>query len=476
VPTDVATTLSVQADVDDPFIQYALRLVGYASGVSFRQIPASCRTPRVDLYYGDDARRPCGIRIPRVAAYTVVDIPRVPGVSEFRKATNVEGSFPFDLFSAVRFWLADEGNRAEHTDIDEHGRLVAAGSAQATIGDMEVPIVNAYLALLRTWIEHRVGLRTRAPLPDGKRCVVVLTHDVDNPIGPGDPRHRLWLAARNVRRARPRRALADLRIAAQKIRPARPRRATWLFRDIIEAEESRGFRSTFFFAPIPNFSPAGHGLDVDYDLSAPRFRRVCRELSARGAEIGLHVSYSAVADPKRIAAERSLVEATAGETVRGCRHHYFHMSRPFWDSLEAHGAAGLQYDSSVSFREEPGFRLGLALVTELWNPVAQRTIPVLQIPPMAMDGAFYYNPAQTLGDTLERFERLIAALKRFEGVAALDWHEYTSTPLSSTHGHWGEGYRAILDLLASDAEVAVQTGHEAAALSSARMTASEFTP
>jgi hypothetical protein len=198
---------------------------------------------------------------------------------------------------------------------------------------------------------------------------------------------------------------------------------------------------------------------------------VCQELSARGAEIGLHVSYSAVADAKRIAAERSLVEATAGRTVHGCRHHYFHMSRPLWDSLEAHGAAGLRYDSSISFNGELGFRLGLALVTELWNPIRKRTIQVRQIPPMAMDGAFYYNPAQSLEDTLEEFERLIAALKRFEGIAALDWHEYTSTPLSSTHGNWGEGYRAILDLLASDAEVAVQTCHEAITLSSARMDA-----
>jgi hypothetical protein len=237
-----------------------------------------------------------------------------------------------------------------------------------------------------------------------------------------------------------------------------------IFRDVTCAEQRHGFRSTFFFAPVSCFSPIGHGFDVGYDLSAPRFRRIMRELRESDDEIGLHVSYAARADPRRIAHERDLVEAVAGVNVLGCRHHYLHTSDPLWPSLEAHAAARLSYDSSVFFAREPGFRLGIAMVTDLWNPTAQRPISALQIPAMAMDGHFYDYRDQTLEDTLSQFNALLDGLKEYEGVAALDWHEYTASP-SGAYRRWAEGYRAILDLLASDEEVVVLTCAQAMSLS-----------
>jgi hypothetical protein len=150
------------------------------------------------------------------------------------------------------------------------------------------------------------------------------------------------------------------------------------------------------------------------------------------------------------------------------------MSEPMWDTLEAHARAGLQYDSSVSFATQAGYRLGVALTTHLWNPVTERAVQALQIPPMAMDGHFYYAPERGIDETLSDFDRLLGDLKRFEGVAALDWHEYTAAPISHTYRRWAEGYRAVLDVLASDNEVAVYTGQEAAALGRSRMSRIPF--
>jgi hypothetical protein len=81
-----------------------------------------------------------------------------------------------------------------------------------------------------------------------------------------------------------------------------------------------------------------------------------------------------------------------------------------------------------------------------------------------MDGALLYDPRATVEAALARIEQLVAALKRFEGVAALDWHEETSYPGSRRFRRWGECYLAVLDLLASDPEVAVITFDEALAL------------
>ncbi len=84
-----------------------------------------------------------------------------------------------------------------------------SASAQEALGVREVPIVNAYLLHFRAWATQRTGAAGASPLPPGKRCIVVLSHDVDSPIDPGSPRHAVELALANVRRGRkPARSIA----------------------------------------------------------------------------------------------------------------------------------------------------------------------------------------------------------------------------------------------------------------------------
>ena len=68
--------------------------------------------------------------------------------------------------------------------------------------------------------------------------------------------------------------------------------------------------------------------------------------------------------------------------------------------------------------------------------------------------------AASVDAVIERFDRVLAALKRYEGVAALDWHEYTSFPGSTRYAAWGEAYLSLLDHLAGDGTVLVQTYDE----------------
>lgn len=235
----------------------------------------------------------------------------------------------------------------------------------------------------------------------------------------------------------------------------------WLFREVMEAEGRHNFRSTFLFAAGPSFSPGASPLDVYYDVSAPRFRRTFREIRERGCEIGLHVSYNARESAARIAGEKQALERAAGAEVLGCRHHYWHMKRPFWATLEDHARAGMAYDASVAFEHAPGFRLGVAFPFYPWNPEAERAVATLQIPTMAMDGGFFYRRGQTSEAVLAHVRGLLNNLKKYEGVAAIDWHEYTSFPGHSQFHEWGEAYLAILDLLASDSEIQVQNCAEA---------------
>ena len=193
-----------------------------------------------------------------------------------------------------------------------------------------------------------------------------------------------------------------------------------------------------------------------YDISFPRFRRILKQMIDEGFEIGLHASYNTWQGWERIAAERERLEQVAGQLVTGNRHHYWHMRHPFWHTLEAHERAGLRYDSSLAFNDAQGFRLGIAFPFHPWNPITARPVKTLQIPVMIMDGAYFVAQGLSIDESLEQFARLLDGLKRFEGVAAIDWHEYTSYPGSVWFKNLGEAYQAILKLLSADPEVGVQ--------------------
>jgi peptidoglycan/xylan/chitin deacetylase (PgdA/CDA1 family) len=365
-------------------------------------------------------------------------------------------TFPFDIFEAVRFWLTDEANaNAPSSAYDEHERLQPAASAQEILGVREIPVVNAYFVLLRSSIESRLGIRSRRPLPEGKECVIVLSHDVENPISPFDPSQNFRLAGVALTNGKPGRAASHILQGCRGLRGIDGNSAQqyWQFDNITKSEDRHGFRSTFFFSSISNAD--GADLDLNYDVRAPRFRRLAEKLSSGGWEVGLHLSYNARKGAQRMKAERERLEDVTQRPVRGTRHHYWHLSRPIWQTLEDHGKAGIVYDTSIAFNEQPGYRLGIGYPFRPWDPRMQRPVSAVQIPTLFMDGAFFYHGTQSIDSVMARVAGLIDCLKSNNGVAVIDWHDYTSYPVSNQFALWGEAYIEILRLLASDHAVAV---------------------
>lgn len=452
--------LTFTTDIYDNFIGYALELISNFCKLEFKQMHLVSNL-KYDIYYGNDYNINCRIRIPQVAGYNMEDIP-IPITSTGNysvESVGVNNIFPFDFFSALRFWLADDGNESMPSSaFDQHERLLANHSVQEFLCVREIPVVNIYLSLLRKYLEEILAITIKGYLPEGKRCIIVLSHDVDSPIDPGNVRHLIWQAAMSVKDRKWQHAIYHgkpiiSKLMKRMIRKNKDRH--WLFREIMNTEEKYNFKSTFFFAPTCRTSLRGTDYDVSYDLRDPLFSDIIREIVERYFEIGLHIGYDAREGFEFIAEEKNNLEKVSGCRIISSRHHLWHMKKPFWPTLDDHARAGLLCDSSVAFNSAPGFRLGVALPFYPWNPLTKQKIPCLQIPPMAMDGGFFYHPGQTVEATLAHFMRLLNRLKQFSGTAAIDWHDYTSFPASEAYSLWGESYLAILDLLAKDREVCV---------------------
>jgi hypothetical protein len=443
---------------DSAFLPSAIQLINQFCGICLTPVTEAEAGVPTDIYYGNDQGCPCKLRIPMVDAYSPTDVP-LPSTRTTEAGEH--DPFPFDLFAAVRFWLADEGNeRCAESAFDNHGRLMVKHSIQSSLNVVDLPVINWYLLMFREWLTTRLKIRCHTLLPTGKKCAIVLSHDVDNAINPGDPFHHLGLAGLALRNRKVRTAMlllcnAFLRAGYGFVRPNERR---WLFSEIIKAEARHGFRSTFFFASMSKAE--GHELDVSYDVARSNFRCLLKEVAECGWEIGLQVSYCAGDNAQSMAAERVKLESIVKREVRGARHHYWHLSRPFWATLDRHAQAGIKYDCSLGFNDAPGFRLGIAYPFRPWNPVAENSIKTLQIPTFMMDGSLFEYGRLTANGALERMASLLNILKKYEGIAALDWHEYTSFPGSREFGEWGQTYLTLLEMLSADREIAVFTGAE----------------
>lgn len=448
-------SLSFASDSEPAYLDWALAETAGFTGLRIRRARPG-ELP--DLWYGVEARD-CGLHIPRTPYDASTTWPD-PSQAELRST----GRFPVDVFAALHYWLSDQAHTASPRD--EHGRLPAAQSAQAADGRLERAVLNVYLVALRTAVELRTGVTADPLVPQGAKCVVALSHDVDDPFAHGAFRARLGSIAASVAVGRVQVAAGGLRAAAAAAvaRARRPRDRFWLFDDVMREEERRGLRSTFFFAGRSRFDEGGTPRDVEYRLADREIGRIVRRLHHAGWEIGLHESYGCADRPVQIAEERRALEDVLGAPVDGGRHHYWHLGDPPWRTLRAHAAAGLRYDSSIAFNDAPGHRFSAAFPFRPWDPDASSEIPVVQVPVLAMDSQFFRSAASSSAHAVDRLSHLIEELKAVEGVAAVDWHDYTSFPASRALRPWGETYLALLDLLERDPEVAVMTCSGAAGL------------
>ena len=299
---------------------------------------------------------------------------------------------------------------------DEVGAPIAAEGWLARNGLLEEPLVHRYADRLgRTLREAGVDVPPR-PAP-----LIVLTHDVDNNFGGLFGVRESWaLFRRDAARGRPaavRRALGLARRLARRGGDPNDRFDEW-------ASEHRrwGGRASYFVASHGLFHPEGARQDVPYDVRHPEVRRTLREAIAGGAEVGLHLSIGARESADRIRREREALEDALGQPVRSARHHWWALGPRPERTLRLHADAGLEVDCSFGWNDRIGFRRGIAAPFQPFDTEAERALPVVALPTLAMDAAVAASGGET---GLQALYRTVAEVG---GVLVLDWHAHALNP------------------------------------------------
>ena len=301
---------------------------------------------------------------------------------------------------------------------DSYGRFPASASLAHGDGFLRVPIVDRYVdvlwaALARLWPQLERPVRSYR---------VMLTHDVDDPLaslGRTAKQLALQLGADAVVRRDAALALRRVRSWVGRRRGDHRRDPYNTFDFLMDVADRHGIAATFNFMAADGPPLAD---DVRYGLDDAWIAALIARIHRRGHEIGFH---AVDLDPDRTvrgfrllreAAERSGVE----QPVWGGRTHYLRWQNPLtWSTWER---AGLDYDVTLAYADEVGFRTGTCHEYRPYDLLERRPLRLTEQPFQVMDQTLFDYMRLSEDTALEATLDIAAECRRHGGVFSLLWH------------------------------------------------------
>ena len=289
-----------------------------------------------------------------------------------------------DVFGAA-FVLLTRLEEAVPGARDAHGRFPFSATLAARAGFADRPLVNEYAELL-WWALSRLWPR----LPRLRHSFrLVPTHDVDWPfLSRGGLRETLAAASIDLRiRRDPSLAIGRLRSTVAIRRGGRGADPFNSFGFLMQTSEAHGVPASFYFMPAATDAR----FDSGYSLADPWIRALLGEVAARGHLVGVHPSYRTYLDERALRSEVALLRAACAaaqveSSPLGGRQHYLRWANPTTWRIWA--AAGLDYDSTLGFAEQGGFRAGTCFEYPAFDLEQRRALPLRERPLIAMETSF----------------------------------------------------------------------------------------
>lgn len=334
-----------------------------------------------------------------------------------------DGTIPFDLLSAS-FYMLSRYEEYLPFSPDAHGRFPGSGSVAFRGGFLRTPIVEIWSRYLAVELVKRYPVLTIRH----NEYRALVTVDVDQPFA---YRSRGFL-----------RSMGGIvkGLAGVGARPAdRIRTMSGTMDDpydsfsYIEGQLKGSGTDALFFFPT--------GDQGEYDHNPPWRDHDYGEIFRRYDNLfgsGLHPSYRSAGRPKTLRTETERYSAITGHSPENARQHWLLLTMP--DTYRAYEEAGIRYDYTMGFNDEPGFRAGIARPYTFYDVSAERITGLTIVPFQVMDGTLrqymHLQPDAALGV----ISSLVSATRKVGGLFVSVWH---NTSLNEGNG-W-EGWRRVFE-------------------------------
>jgi hypothetical protein len=320
-------------------------------------------------------------------------------------------------------WMLSRQEELMPAEVDIHGRFPAFASHASRNGYLDRPVVDEWFELLRQVFQRAWPTLLLVQ----RQFDIKVSHDVD--LVSYFRFSRFVDFARSSLRAcyeqgSPRVGFEALksrlsgRDVLSKDDPANT--FDWL----MELSERHGIKSAFFFLCGRTSS-----LDALYEPHHPLIANLIKKIRLRGHEVGLHASYGSYLSQEVLSAEMAALKAICEsggveQLDYGCRMHFLRWKTP--ETANGLAAAGVAYDSSLTYAETPGFRCGTCVEYPAYDPLAEKSIERLRIRPLVvMERSVISEHYLGLGlgrAALDVMLRYKSACRSVGGTFTLLWH------------------------------------------------------
>ncbi|MGP1489472.1 MAG: polysaccharide deacetylase family protein [Treponema sp.] len=326
-----------------------------------------------------------------------------------------------DIFGSIFFMLS----RYEEIVIrerDNHDRFSAKSSVAYKEQFLFRPIVNEYIELLFSLLQYLFPQLKRKKM----YFKISPTHDVDVPfryLNVSLPRLVRHMGGDVLRRKSMLLAF-DTLSRWQNINNGKLEKDPYYSFDFIMTQsEKRSLKSSFYF--LPSSSPE---MDVKYPVTTSEMHNLLQVIDKRGHEIGIHGFYGTYLNTVAFKSDVLLLQKTLEslkitQAIKGGRQHYLQWRNPetftIWEN------AGIEYDSSLSFADMPGFRCGTCYEYSVYDCIARKQLNLKERPLIAMECSVIAERYMDLGLTdkaLKVFKALKDTCRYYSGDFILLFH------------------------------------------------------
>lgn len=328
-----------------------------------------------------------------------------------------------DIFGAA-FFMLSRYEEAVKNDRDDHGRFPSSASLAYQEGFIDRPIVNEYMEILWTCMKQLwPGLERKR-----REFRTMVSADVDFPYSYGSKNFNLMLRQFGgdiINRRNPVLAIHNVLNygrAKQGDFSSDPllRNFEWM----MDVNEAAGNRVAFYF--ITDHTDPGK--DGYYSIHEPVIRTLIRSIHKRGHEIGLHASYNSLQDEAQTRKEVDILrkvmeeEGVKQDSIGG-RQHFLRWETPA--TAQHLEAAGLIYDTTLSFADHAGFRCGTCYEYPFYDVIKRQALKLIERPLIVMEKSVFDNGyiGKSAGkDGQDVFENFKLLCRKFSGDFSVLWH------------------------------------------------------
>lgn len=334
-----------------------------------------------------------------------------------------DGTMPFDVFSAA-FYMVTRYEEYLSFSPDVHGRFLGERSVAYRGGFLQIPVVEIWARFLADELVKYFPVITIRH----NEYRSMLTVDVDQPFA---YRSRGFLRSMGglVKGLSGTGARASERVRTMAgVMPDPYDSFEYLERQITQHDS----KALFFF-------PTGD--QGEYDHNPPYrdhdYGEIIRKYDTMFGS-GIHPSYRSAGRLKILRMETERYRHITGHHPVHARQHWLLLRMP--ETYQAWESAGITYDYTMGYADEPGFRAGIARPFPFYDLARERRADLIIVPFQVMDGTLRQYRHLTPEASLAVIRSLIAATRRVGGLFVSIWH---NTSLSESNG-W-EGWRRVFE-------------------------------